>query len=200
MLYSIAGTIQSTESNGIVIERGGLSFFCIMPNPAHLKKDTTTTIYTHLHWSAEQGPTLFGFQSPEEKKLFLLVIDCPGVGPKLGISILEQITSDSFIQAINTHDATAISKLKGIGAKKAEQMILHLKNKIDQLATMTTGTNSVIATSTWNDLQQTLLSLGYTNSQIIPTIQQLKTSQAGQPATLDILLRKAFSLLANPNL
>ena len=78
-------------------------------------------VYTYLQVK-EDGMTLFGFDSPKEKELFLKLISVSGVGPKMGISILATLSADDFAMAIATADVKRLSAVKGLGKKTAEKI------------------------------------------------------------------------------
>jgi Holliday junction DNA helicase RuvA len=78
----------------------------------------------------EDGITLFGFDTPKEKELFLKLISVSGVGPKLGISILAALSADDFAYAVATADVKRLSAVKGLGKKTAEKIVLELHGKI----------------------------------------------------------------------
>ena len=86
-------------------------------------------LYTYLQVK-EDGITLFGFADPKEKELFLKLITVSGVGPKMGISILAAMSAEEFARAIATADVKGLSKVKGLGKKTAEKIVLELHGKI----------------------------------------------------------------------
>ena len=64
--------------------------------------------FLYLHaLNQDQGPSLFGFQTKLEKETFMLIISCSGIGPKMGISILEQMDPSMFLQAIIENDKSS---------------------------------------------------------------------------------------------
>ncbi|MBI2344819.1 Holliday junction branch migration protein RuvA [Candidatus Dependentiae bacterium] len=196
MIYSLTGTIVDIKENKIILQHQGFCLELLCPHANNVTKGQLTTLYTYLHWNQEQGPSLFGFHQPLDKDIFLMIIDCPGIGPKLALAILEAIDVMDFLQIITQEDNKALSAIKGFGGKKAEQLILHLKGKISKiiLNNPITENNKVLAA--WTDLQQTLSSLNYNPSEIKQTTNSLKQEFANKEVPFDLLLRKALSLLA----
>ena len=79
----------------------------------------------------EDGISLFGFSSVEERNLFNKLITVSGVGPKLAITILSGLSLSDLTVAIAKEDTKLLSKIKGLGKKTAERLCLELKDKLD---------------------------------------------------------------------
>jgi len=194
MLYTINGTITHKNHNKIIVQLAGIGFEIYYTHTKTAIINQNVCLYTYLHWSAEQGPSLYGFETLLDKEVFLLIIDCSGIGPKLGMSILEQISTMDFLQIIFEENTEKMSTLKGVGTKKAEQLILSLKNKTQKFLN-----NQLIEQPTikaWTELQQTLASLNYSPIEIKQTTAILKEQLGNQTIAIDLLLRKALTLLA----
>ncbi len=196
MLYSVTGTITHIKENKIVLQYSGLCFELLCPQASSLSLDQQTTLLTYLHWNQEQGPTLFGFKDILDKEVFLSIIDCSGIGPKLGIAILEAITAQDFLQIIAQEDIKALNIVKGLGGKKAEQLILHFKGKVDKIIAKHPITEKNKTIAAFSDLQQTLTSLNYSPTEIKQTTTILRQEATGKDIPFDLLLRKALILLA----
>lgn len=196
MIYSVTGTILNFKENKVILQYSDLCFELFCPHAQSLTQGQKITLYTYLHWNQEQGPSLFGFQQLLDKDVFLMIIDCSGIGPKLGLTILEAVSAQDFLQIITQEDSKALSAIKGLGNKKAEQLILHLKGKISKiiLGHPMTENNKIIAA--WSDLQQTLNSLNYSPVEIKQVTNSLKQEFQSKEIPFDLLLRKALSLLA----
>ena len=90
------------------------------------------SLFTHLV-VREDSLTLFGFSEMAEKELFLKMIDVNGIGPKMAQRILSSVSPSSFLDMIAREDKNALSKIKGIGKKTVEQLIISLKDKATAL-------------------------------------------------------------------
>ena len=77
----------------------------------------------------EDGISLFGFVSREEKAMFLKLIDVSGIGPKLAITILSNITISELVSAIINQDVKMLCTVKGLGKKTAERLLVELKDQ-----------------------------------------------------------------------
>ena len=79
----------------------------------------------------EDGISLYGFLTKEEKNMFLKLITISGVGPKAAIGILSGMEVYDLMRVIMASDIKALSKLKGVGKKTAERIVLELRGEID---------------------------------------------------------------------
>ena len=152
-----------------------------------------TNLYTHLHWHQENGPSLYGFDSKDAKLVFMLLIECNGIGPKAAISILNQAEGSNIITAIAEKDSKFLSSLSGIGAKKAEQIILTLHAKVtkiinDGIINLATGQTYI------TDLISVLQSLSYSKVEVDQALNYLRALE-NKPAGFDDALRKSLSFL-----
>lgn len=87
--------------------------------------------YTYVR---EDVLSLFGFADTDEKKMFLLLINVSGVGPKLALSILSGISPAELTRAVATKDVARLTGLSGVGKKTAERLCLDLKDKVGFIA------------------------------------------------------------------
>ncbi|MDD3947245.1 MAG: Holliday junction branch migration protein RuvA [Clostridia bacterium] len=132
MLSYIKGTLVQIEGNLAVIESGGIGYEICATNSAIVGLPATgkeAKLYVYLN-VREDGMSLFGFHCPEEKQMFLKLTSVSGIGPKGAMSILSGMELSSLALCIITGDTKAISKIKGIGKKTAERIILELKEKV----------------------------------------------------------------------
>lgn len=132
MLGFIKGILRNKDYDNITVECGGVGFNIMVTNScmANLPGlDEEVKIYTYLH-VREDEMSLYGFESPEEKRLFLQLITVSGVGSKTAIGILSAERMSAIINSIINEDTSVIANCKGIGKKTAERIILELKDKI----------------------------------------------------------------------
>lgn len=78
----------------------------------------------------EDGIKLFGFASDEERGLFQLLLSVNGVGPTMAIAILSGSTANDIKCAIAREDTKALMRIKGVGKKTAERIVLELKESV----------------------------------------------------------------------
>ena len=196
MIHHITGTIEKVAENGVVIQTGPIGFQVQMPSSARVVVGKSATIYLYMHWNQENGPSWFGFDTPEDKEIFMLVISCSGIGPRIGLAVLSSIGGSGFIDAVQTGDDRILSKVNGIGKKKAEQMIVQLKHKIaQQIKNGALAVSAGSAASEWHTITQALEALGYSSAEVQAAINHLRSLEADQ-MSFDQLMRKALSFLS----
>ena len=134
MIGYIKGNVLSFSDGNVLIENNGIGYEVACSNSAYVKlvNDGKGEIYTYMA-VREDGIYLYGFSSPEEKNMFLKLITVSGVGPKMGITVLSNMDIGALAVAIATSDVKTLSKVKGLGKKTAERIILELREKVSCL-------------------------------------------------------------------
>lgn len=196
MISTITGLIKVVYDQSILIDIGSFGFLIQVPQGTVFQVGSTITLHTYLHWNQEQGPSLFGFASDTEREVFLLITSCSGVGPKIGLAVLAQIGSQAFIRAIQQEDVAALSKVSGIGAKKAEQIIVHLKHKVANLIKLGIQLDDGGDIESWNTIGEVLGSLNYSRTEINHAMKYLKQEHTSTQLPFDQLMRHALSFLS----
>ena len=198
MFSYIRGTVKGVVDNQLILEVYGIGFSLLVPNHELFQREKEITVATYLQWNQEQGPTLYGFSNDYEKAIFILVIGCSGIGPKIALLILQNLSPTAFLRAIQTSDIKALSSISGIGPKKAEQLIVQLKHKVTALIDRTWDVGSAEEAAQleqWKNITQVLQSLNYSRQEIDQALSQLSQDIQGDVA-FDVLMRKALSFLA----
>lgn len=129
MIAFITGTVVSYTTDSVVIDHNGMGWQICYPHCADLSLNQEIRIHTYMHIT-ENDMSLYGFESDEEKQLFLRLISVKGLGPKTAMNMLSRSGSAAIIKAIETSDVAALKKLPGIGARSASQIVLDLKGKL----------------------------------------------------------------------
>ena len=132
MISFIIGTLEEKSENGVVINCNGMGYE-IQTSTATLStlplSGEECKIYTYLQVK-EDGISLFGFTTVDERELFYKLISVSGVGPKMAITILSEMNISDLIVSILKEDTMALSRIKGLGKKTAERICLELKDKL----------------------------------------------------------------------
>lgn len=197
MIDYLIGTVKNINEKTITLLVNGLGFQVVVPSPQSCQKDQTLELFVYMHWNQENGPSLFGFQTEIERSIFLLVIDCPKIGPSIGMSILSSMSPSEFLQVISAQNDKALSKINGIGEKKAEQIIVHLKHKVQKLlASGVAIPEKQQDFVLWQNVSDVLVSLNYSRQEVSGAMQYLTEKHMGQNCQLDILIRSALSYLS----
>jgi Holliday junction DNA helicase RuvA len=127
------GQLVARRPSSIYLDVNGVGFEVLMPQSSIAKLPETGSpvqVMTYLQ-VRDDGLSLFGFLSIEEKALFEELIDVSGVGPKLALAALSFYSPQELAGAIAAQDVARISKIPGVGKKTAQRIILELKGAID---------------------------------------------------------------------
>jgi Holliday junction DNA helicase RuvA len=125
------------------------------------RKGESCTLHTYLVVK-EDGWQLFGFASLFERRVFQRVLDAKGVGPALAIGLLSALSAERLVRAIREKDVATLQGAPRVGRKKAEQLILDLAEKMDDLLSDSARASSVVLQDApLEDAVRALISLGY---------------------------------------
>lgn len=165
-----------------------------------INNSESTQIYTHLQFRDEQ-PSLYGFGSAAERDLFRHLIAVSGIGNQLALALIDTLGLEELVSAIVTGNIRLLSKTPGVGQKTAERIALELKTKLAQWqkqAGVKTVTNSAIPSrEILEDVQMTLLALGYTEQEIEQAISVLsQDNQLLKNPLVEEWIRSAISHLS----
>ena len=133
MISHVKGILTELEDGIAVVETGGVGFSAFVPQGSSTYLPVIgeeIMLYTYLSYSQE-GFTLFGFYTKEEKSIFTMLITVSGIGPKGAIGILSHLSVDDIRYAIASGDADLISSVPGIGKKTAQKVIIELHDKVE---------------------------------------------------------------------
>ncbi len=133
MIGYVKGKLLSATDGVVILENNGVGFEITVSGEAYQKlvNEKGGEVYTYMAVK-EDGISLYGFNSMEEKAMFLKLISVSGVGPKMGITILSNITLKDLATKIALSDVKGLSTIKGLGKKTAERIILELREKMDE--------------------------------------------------------------------
>ena len=147
MIYKLVGTVEQIDENTISVNTDagvGFEVICTGADVVALSSENgNQTIYTYLQ-VREDAMVLYGFKSLDVKAMFLKLITISGIGPKMAISILSETTPEDLSYSIVNSDVKALSRVKGLGKKTAERIILELKEKVSAVALDIKKTNKTM--------------------------------------------------------
>lgn len=156
-------------------------------------------IFTHLHVREDQI-ILFGFGSVAERDLFRQLVSVSGIGPQLALALLDKLGLQDLVQAIVTGNTRVLSKTPGVGSKTAERIALELKTKLAewrQQAGVITAPAAGPAPNIQEDVEMTLLALGYSNTEITQALQAVGQSSAlSKSEDAEAWIRQAIAWLS----
>ncbi len=132
MIYSVTGNVVDFDANTVCVDVNGVAFRCMTTFTTSQKCASTgmkVTLYTYLN-VREDAMELFGFYDKTEMDCFKMLITVNGVGPKMGLAILSEMTPDKVALSIAAGDHKALTKANGVGPKLAQRICMELKDKV----------------------------------------------------------------------
>ena len=196
MIDRVSGTVQAIGKSSISVDVGVIGLLLQVPNAALFKLNDAVDLYVHMHWNQDQGPTLFGFSNDLEKAVFLLIIGCSGIGPKIGLSALKNLGAERFLQAIQMEDEKALKGVSGLGPKKIEQIFVQLRRKVASLIKSGIEIKGTSNFTDWQNVSDVLTSLNYSQSEVTRAMKFLGNNFTDEASSFDDLIRHALSFLA----
>ncbi len=190
MIAYIKGKVIDEFEGGVVLENNGIGYEiqCSAGLLQKLLTDREGGVYTYLQVK-EDGLSLFGFDNKEEKHMFLKLISISGIGPKMAMSILSGMRVSELATAIATSDVKGLSKIKGLGKKTAERIILELRESVSKEAAEIAADeiSSVVApfSSEDEDAVIALMGLGFSGVQSRAAVKTAK--ERGAKSIQDII-------------
>lgn len=167
------------DDDYIVIDAGGIGFELSVTDQALEslpEVGETAQLFTHLI-VRDDGFYLFGFASREERSMFELLMTVSGVGPKNALTILSQLGEDGFVQALAAGNELPFTKVKGVGKKTAERIVVDLKDKVAKVFKGTTIVSKGVPVRLSGNLlevESALTSLGFKKTEILSALQGLR--------------------------
>lgn len=151
-------------------------------------------LYTYLHIT-ENAQTLFGFYALEEKELFLQLISVSGVGASTARMMLSGLQPEEIVRAIVQQNVKQLERIKGIGKKTAERLIVELKDKLarkhnDAVATSMATSNNSTDSFLQTDAMEALMALGINRSVAENAVK--KAIKEAPHAKLEELIKSAL--------
>lgn len=165
MITSLRGPVIGKGKDFVVIEVNGVGFRVIVPQRVLAFWGTTgaeVRVHTYLH-VRENDLALYGCETEDELRVFRLLLGVTGVGPKVAMSILSELSPDALRRAVVSEDHASLARISGIGPKTAKKLLFHLKDKFpeEEFYSAPAGDGS-----RWqNDVIATLTALGYSLSE-----------------------------------
>lgn len=199
MLYSVKGELIHLEPRMAVISCGGVGFRCqITMNTARQMPAIggEAMLYTIMN-VREDAIELFGFADQNELACFKQLTAISGVGPKVGISILSELSPERVALAVAAGDFKALTKAAGVGPKLAQRIVLEMKDKVSALGTSGGGGveipagAAVSASSNAAQAVDALTVLGFTAGEASAAVGKLDSA-----LPVEVLVRDALKMLA----
>jgi Holliday junction DNA helicase RuvA len=175
MIGRLNGRLIEKNPTDLLIECGGVGYEVkISLNTfSQLGGDEAVQVFTKLI-VREDAHILYGFASKEEREMFNHLVSVSGIGPNTAMIMLSSLVPDEIAQAILTEDVTTIQKIKGIGTKTAQRVIIDLKSKVSK---MELSSENIFSSNNRNrfDALNALVSLGFDKKSAEKVLDKIDT-------------------------
>ena len=193
MISYICGKLAYKDEGIVVIETGGIGYNVAISNNTYQTlpyAGEECKIYTHMVVK-EDAISLVGFSTLQEKALFEKLITVSGVGPKLALCVLSGLNYKDLILAILREETNIIGKIKGVGKKTSERIVLELRDQLtnfDDITGMTFEKTDDLPSVAIEEAIGTMMSLGLTKHDATNLIK----SVASPKDTVEEIITKAL--------
>ena len=180
MFAYLKGKLAFKSNDNAIVDVNGVGYSLQIPFSTYQLLpdiDQDVKLYTYMA-VREDNVSLYGFYSNEEKRIFEQVISVSGIGPKLGVGILSDITPADFSLAIITDDVNRLTKISGIGKKTAQRIIIELKDKMKTEDVKASDEAPVLRSVINNDVEEAISALqvlGYPNKDAVSMVNAVVT-------------------------
>ena len=199
MIYSVTGNVVDFDANAVCVDVNGVAFRCMTTFTTSQKCASTgmkVTLFTYLN-VREDAMELFGFYDKTEMDCFKMLITVNGVGPKMGLAILSELTPDKIALSIAAGDHKALTKANGVGPKLAQRICMELKDKVGKTmgnvdsSIDLTAVSSTLSNSNTAEAVAALEMLGYSQSDASVAVSKIDSS-----LSVEDIIKQALKMLS----
>ncbi|RMC59642.1 Holliday junction branch migration protein RuvA [Lactobacillus sp. ESL0259] len=185
------GVIVTIKPDFVVVDVNGIGYKVFSPTPYAYQEGQKARVFIE-QIVRDTGITLYGFQTEDDKGLFLKLLSVSGIGPKSALAIMAAENSDSLAEAIEEGEVKYLTRFPGVGKKTASQIVLDLKGKLGSFVKNANKAASAEVSPELNDALLALLALGYTKKEVDRITPALI---AEEKTTADQYIKKGLALL-----
>lgn len=196
MIVFLRGRLIEVTEGTVVLDVGGIGYqihvtSSVLKGLPPINHELHIPTYLQVR---DDAFLLYGFSSAEERELFHKIISVAGIGPKLGLGILSNISPSSFIRAVQNRELTTLTALPGIGKKTGERILLELQDRFQDIPSDDRDAADVpiVAGSIFRDAVEALRALGYNEGEAERMVNQAKP-QLAENYDLQELLKVALA-------
>ncbi|MBP9750910.1 MAG: Holliday junction branch migration protein RuvA [Candidatus Peribacteraceae bacterium] len=178
MIAHLRGTVGKGKPGVMTVDVQGVGYRVLAPMSVWDQLEDGRTATVHISsYIREDRFDLFGFADAGGKALFEALIECQGVGPKMGLELCD-VPRSILLQAIAEDDASVLKNVKGVGTKTAEKLLLELKNLSEKDPGLFASPAAMgeLGPHLDRDAVAALLQLGYAQELVMETLKALPRS------------------------
>jgi Holliday junction DNA helicase RuvA len=191
MIAFLEGVVDSKGVDYVVLNVGGIGFHVkTSSRPSDEIGSVGSEAVLHTCFMIrEENPVLFGFDSTQERAVFLDLVSVSGVGPRVALALLSALRPGDLATAIVCNDTELLSKIPGVGKKTAARLCVDLSTRMESYV----GTSAGAAHPGDAELVEALMALGYTAREAVDAARKVEVAE-GVP--LEQRIKRALGALA----
>jgi holliday junction DNA helicase RuvA len=189
MISRIRGTLVRRDLNVVeVLTASGVGYEIHIPLTVfeRLPREGEQVELRTYHVVREDSQELFGFLDGSERLLFGKLLSASGVGPRLALNMLSTMTPSLLVGAITMKDIAALKRIPGLGAKKAERLVLELADRLDDVVLASPGAGVRPAGATAEEAVHALVALGYNAAEASVAVRKA-LDESGKLMGIDLI-------------
>ncbi|MBL8061115.1 MAG: Holliday junction branch migration protein RuvA [Chthonomonas sp.] len=194
MIVRLRGEVIEVIQGRIVVDCNGVGYEALVPESTRLPLVGERADLFTRHIIREDAQFLVGFVSDSDRRLFDLLTEVKGCGPKISLQIISDLGTETTLNAIAVEDPRILTKATGVGPRLAERIVVELKEKVRQ-ETFVRKVSAVVAggpTPANDELVEALMALGYRRQEA----ETAATSVSPDSGSVEERLRLALQRLA----
>jgi len=131
MIARVRGQLVAKGADDVIVDVAGIGWRVLVPRNLldDLRVGDEVALVTHLVVK-ENELSLVGFGSPDELRVFEMLLRVSGIGPRTALNIMSSLSLEALRQAIAGGDVANLARIPGIGRKTAERLVVDLRDKI----------------------------------------------------------------------
>ena len=199
MIARLRGKVIEAYPNRLVVDVQGVGYEVSVPlstfDRLHAAEGLDVDLRTHHHFGTANQPAqkLFGFATEEERDVFLMLIErVSGIGPSVAMAVLSGMPVARFKSCVVSGNTAELTRIKGVGKKTAERIVLELKDKVGVADTWQDAAAGAVSPAA-ADAELALLALGYKQVEARKALRMVL--DADPAATVESLVRGALRSL-----
>lgn len=135
MLSIVNGRVLEIYPDSVVVGLGGIGLQVFIPAPLRDSLHPGDEIFLHTYLAVRQDAlNLYGFETRDERELFVLLLQVDGIGPRSALAVLSTLSPDAIRRAIFHEQPEVFTRVPGVGKKTAQKILLQLQDRIPAIS------------------------------------------------------------------
>jgi Holliday junction DNA helicase RuvA len=192
MIHHLKGTLIEKSPSHAIMECAGIGYYLHISLTTYGQMaDGDIRLFTHPVYR-EDAQLLYGFATTGERNVFLLLLSVSGVGANTARMILSALTPSETVQTIASGDSGSLQKIKGIGAKTAQRIVVDLRDKIAR-ANVSESMSGSTGGSLRMESIEALMVLGFSRPAVEKVVAKVIAEE--EATELEAVIKSALSKL-----